>query len=182
MGAEERAKRLTDIAKIVEEKAKDIDRCHMEGSYETDKPWEEMVFWLWKARECVDSLLVAPGGQNIGMTKPQPCTKFRNAGMVEWIAKLSEETNEAIQRELQERYPKTLYINPIAQFKALAGMEYDTIMGYCLELLDKCGAVTMTGDYRASKGCMIELAYAREYHIPVFFYDADKHEYVEEEA
>ena len=97
MGAEERAKRLTDIAKIVEEKAKDIDRCHMEGSYETDKPWEEMVFWLWKARECVDSLLVAPGGQNNDMTKPQPCTKFRNAGTVEWIAKLSEETNEVVQ-------------------------------------------------------------------------------------
>ena len=29
MGAEEGAKCLTDIAKIVEEKAKDIDRCHM---------------------------------------------------------------------------------------------------------------------------------------------------------
>ena len=40
----------------------------------------------------------------------------------------------------------------------------------------------MTGDYRASKGCMIELAYAREYHIPVFFYDAQKHEYVREEV
>ena len=87
---------------------------------------------------------------------------------------------EAIQRELQERYPKTLYINPIAQFKALAGMEYDTIMGYCLELLDKCGAVTMTGDYRASKGCVIELTCARNNGIPVFFYDAQKHEYVEE--
>ena len=97
MGAEEGAKRLTDIAKIVEEKAKDIDRCHMEGSYETDKPWEEMVLWLRKARECVDSLLVAPGGQNIDTTKPQPCTRFWNAGTVEWIAKLSEETNEVIQ-------------------------------------------------------------------------------------
>lgn len=29
--------------------------------------------------------------------KPQPCTRFRNAGTVEWIAKLSEETNEVIQ-------------------------------------------------------------------------------------
>lgn len=96
-----------------------------------------------------------------------------------------EETNraaaEAIQRELQERYPKTIYINPIAQFKALAGMEYDVIMGYCLELLDKCGGVTMTGDYRASKGCMIELAYARKNNIPVFFYDEKKHGYVEEQ-
>lgn len=59
-------------------------------------------------------------------------------------------------------------------------MEYDTIMGYCLELLDKCGAVTMTGDYRASKGCVIELTCARNNGIPVFFYDAQKHEYVEE--
>lgn len=97
MGAEERAKHLTDIAKIVEEKAKDIDRCHMEGSYETDKPWEEMVFWLRKARECVDSLLVAPGGQNIDMTKPQPCTKYRDAERMAWIAKLVEETHEVVQ-------------------------------------------------------------------------------------
>ena len=89
---------------------------------------------------------------------------------------------ERIQRELQEKFPKVLYVSPIANFKALEGMEYDKIMGYCLELLDKCGAVTMTGDYHSSKGCMIELAYAREYHIPVFFYDAEKHEYVEEEA
>ena len=35
--------------------------------------------------------------QEIDMTKPQPCTRFRNAGTVEWIAKLMEETNEAIQ-------------------------------------------------------------------------------------
>lgn len=87
---------------------------------------------------------------------------------------------EAIQRELQERSKYILYVNPLANFKALKGMEYDKIMGYCLELLSKCVGVTMTGEYRASKGCMIELAYAREYHIPVFFYDAEKHEYVEE--
>lgn len=86
MGAEERAKRLTDIAKIVEEKAKDIDRCHMEGSYETDKPWEEMVLWLRKARECVDSLLVAPGGQNIDRTLTQQSrSRARDFGMqVRW--------------------------------------------------------------------------------------------------
>ena len=88
MGAEEGAKRLTDIAKIVEEKAKDIDRCHMEGSYETDKPWEEMVLWLRKARECVDSLHVAPGGQNIDMTKPQPCNMFDVADGEAWAKKL----------------------------------------------------------------------------------------------
>nr|DAF15182.1 MAG TPA: NTP-PPase-like protein [Bacteriophage sp.] len=35
--------------------------------------------------------------QDPDMTKPQPCTRFRDAGTVEWIAKLTEETNEAIQ-------------------------------------------------------------------------------------
>ena len=96
MGAEEGAKRLTDIAKIVEEKAKDIDRCHMEGSYETDKPWEEMVLWLRKARECVDSLHVAPGGQNIDMTKPQPCNMFDVADGEAWAKKLGKHMYDVV--------------------------------------------------------------------------------------
>ena len=31
------------------------------------------------------------------MTKPQPCTKFCDAKITAWIAKLSEETNEVVQ-------------------------------------------------------------------------------------
>lgn len=31
------------------------------------------------------------------MTKPQPCTKYRDATQIEWIAKLDEETDEVIQ-------------------------------------------------------------------------------------
>lgn len=145
MGAEERAKRLTDIAKIVEEKAKDIDRCHMEGSYETDKPWEEMVFWLWKARECVDSLLVAPGGQNIDMTKPQPCTRFRNAGTVEWIAKLMEETNEAIQEAviLEENADEDGTVDHdkygLVDVKKRLSMELTDVITLCTSWLDALG-------------------------------------------
>ena len=33
----------------------------------------------------------------VDMTKPQPCTKFLGAQTAEWMAKLSEETNEVIQ-------------------------------------------------------------------------------------
>ena len=33
----------------------------------------------------------------IDMTKPQPCTKYRDATQIEWIAKLDEETDEVIQ-------------------------------------------------------------------------------------
>ena len=36
--------------------------------------------------------------QGVDMTKPQPCTKFRNATIAEWVAKLYEETNEADKR------------------------------------------------------------------------------------
>ena len=35
--------------------------------------------------------------QKPDMTKPQPCTKFRNAKTIEWIAKLAEETSDVVQ-------------------------------------------------------------------------------------
>ena len=35
--------------------------------------------------------------QEIDMTKPQPCTKFRDAETIEWVAKLMEATNEVVQ-------------------------------------------------------------------------------------
>ena len=87
---------------------------------------------------------------------------------------------EAIQRELQERSKHVFYVNPLANFKALEGMSYEKIMDYCLELLMRCDGITIAGDYRASKGYVIELTCARHNGIPVFFYDAQKHEYVEE--
>ena len=34
--------------------------------------------------------------QDPDMTKPQPCTKFRNAGIVDWAAKLNKEVYEVI--------------------------------------------------------------------------------------
>ena len=38
---------------------------------------------------------------SVDMTKPQPCAKFDDAIMVEWIAKLSEETDEVIQEAVK---------------------------------------------------------------------------------
>ena len=35
--------------------------------------------------------------KEIDMTKPQPCTKYRDAERMEWIAKLIEETHEVVQ-------------------------------------------------------------------------------------
>ena len=54
--------------------------------------------WLKKVLEdCEKKRVDTEGRYIIDMTIPQPCTRFRNAGTVEWIAKLMEETNEAIQ-------------------------------------------------------------------------------------
>ena len=54
--------------------------------------------WLKKVLEdCEKKRVDAKGGRIVDMTRPQPCVRFRNAGTVEWIAKLMEETNEAIQ-------------------------------------------------------------------------------------
>ena len=39
----------------------------------------------------------AEDAQEIDMTKPQPCTKYRDAERMAWIAKLIEETHEVVQ-------------------------------------------------------------------------------------
>ena len=87
---------------------------------------------------------------------------------------------EALQRELQEKFPKVLYVSPIANFKALKGVPYGRVMKYCLELLSKCDGMTVTGRYRESKGCMSEIAYAQEIGIPIFFYDVERQKYIKE--
>lgn len=54
--------------------------------------------WLKKVLEdCEKKRVDVKGGRIVDMMRPQPCVRFRNAGTVEWIAKLMEETNEAIQ-------------------------------------------------------------------------------------
>ncbi len=54
--------------------------------------------WLKKVLEdCEKKRVDAKGGRIVDMTRPQPCVRFRNAGTVEWIAKLMEETNEVVQ-------------------------------------------------------------------------------------
>lgn len=58
----------------------------------------ERVHELEDENKCLKGLLEeCENKREPDMTKPQPCTKFRHADTVEWIAKLNEETNEAIQ-------------------------------------------------------------------------------------
>ena len=71
-----------------------------------------------------------------------------------------EEKNKAeaaeIHRKLQELHPDVLILNP------LAGMSYEQVMEYCIEMLIACDSVVMSGNYKESRGCMEELKVAQE--------------------
>ena len=68
----------------------DYDREMQRLKIEND--WLKMVL-----KDCEKKHVDEKSGRIVDMTRPQPCVRFRNAGTVEWIAKLMEETNEAIQ-------------------------------------------------------------------------------------
>ena len=58
----------------------------------------EMVHELEEENKRLKGLLEERDNrQELGMTKPQPCTKYRDAERMAWIAKLIEETHEVVQ-------------------------------------------------------------------------------------
>lgn len=65
-----------------------------------------------------------------------------------------------IQRGLQEADPENCYINPLAAFGALEGMDYMEILEQCLELLYRCDEILMTPGWKESRGCRLEFACA----------------------
>ena len=79
------------------------------------------------------------------MTKPQPCTKFCDAGTVEWIAKLMEETNEAIQEAviLEENADEDGTVDHdkygLVDVKKRLSMELTDVIHVCISWLDAEG-------------------------------------------
>lgn len=81
------------------------------------------------------------------MTKPQPCTKFRDAGTVEWIAKLMEETNEAIQEayiisqheQSNKKFPCEAMNEVIMEARKRLAMELTDVIHVCVLWLDAEG-------------------------------------------
>ena len=77
--------------------------------------------------------------------KPQPCTRFRNAGTVEWIAKLSEETNEVIQEAKKvyalEKADKdgVEYAGCIGDAEVLLAEELTDVITVCVSWLHALG-------------------------------------------
>lgn len=85
----------------------------------------------------------------------------------------NEETNRAasmrITRELAERHPEIVFINPLAVFAAAgaAGLSYEQIMAQCLALLERCDEMILCEGWKWSKGCKMEYNHAIEREIPI---------------
>ena len=85
--------------------------------------------------------------QGVDMTKPQPCTRFRDAGTVEWIAKLNEETNEAIQEayiiwqheQSNKEFPCEAMNEVIRDARERLAMELTDVIHVCVSWLDAGG-------------------------------------------
>lgn len=79
------------------------------------------------------------------MTKPQPCTKFRNVSTVEWMAKLSEETNEVLQEAaiLEENADEDGTVDHdnygLVDVKKRLIMELTDVITLCTSWLDALG-------------------------------------------
>ena len=85
--------------------------------------------------------------QDPDTTKPQPCTRFRDAGTVEWIAKLNEETNEAIQEayiiwqheQSNKEFPCEAMNEVIRDARERLAMELTDVIHVCVSWLDAEG-------------------------------------------
>lgn len=106
----------------------------------------EMVHELEEENKRLKGLLEERDNrQELDMTKPQPCTRFRDAGTVEWIAKLMEETNEAIQEAviLEENADEDGTVDHdkygLVDVKKRLSMELTDVITLCTSWLDALG-------------------------------------------
>ena len=67
-------------------------------------------------------------------------------------------------------HPDIIFLNPLAMFAPIGDMEYEQVMGYCLEALRDSDMVVMSGKYTNSDGCMRELREARALEMPIRYY------------
>lgn len=85
--------------------------------------------------------------QEIDMTKPQPCAKFAHAGTVERIAKLVEETNEAIQEayiiswtdKSNEEFPCEAMDEVVQNARERLALELTDVIHVCVSWLNAEG-------------------------------------------
>ena len=125
---------LRELRRLLIEQEREMQRLKIENA------------WLKKVLEdCEKKRVDAKGRYIIDMMKPQPCTRFRNAGTVEWIAKLMEETNEVVQEAtfLKEDADEDGMVDHdtygLVDVKERLAMELTDVITVCTSWLDALG-------------------------------------------
>jgi hypothetical protein len=74
---------------------------------------------------------------------------------------------EQIIKVYSQRYNGEVFISPVHSFGFLYDcLDYERGMELCLELLDRCDSMLVFGDYESSRGCGIEIQFAKDNNIP----------------
>lgn len=80
---------------------------------------------------------------------------------------------EDIIQSLVTIYPNYLFLSPVHSFGFLySTVDYSIGIEYCLWLLGKSDEMWVFGDYKNSRGCMIEIKCAEESGIPYYIQDS----------
>lgn len=78
--------------------------------------------------------------QEIDMTKPQPCTKFANAAVEEWVAKLNEEMYEVMREAAYiERLADEADDEDKLYLATCLAIEITDVIHVCVSWLDAIG-------------------------------------------
>ncbi len=78
------------------------------------------------------------------------------------------EETRRIASDLAKEFPNILFINPLDAMQHTIELPYDVVLKQCIELLDRCDAILMTGDWKTSKGCVVEYNWAKEHKMPIY--------------
>lgn len=74
---------------------------------------------------------------------------------------------ENIIRQLTEICPQDTFISPIHTFGFMYNdVNYETGLGWCLDLLEGCHKMYVFGDWKQSRGCTAEVLYCEMHMIP----------------
>lgn len=75
---------------------------------------------------------------------------------------------EEVIREYVEEDNEALPISPVLIWASLYEVvDYEEGLSMCLDLLSRCNRIYMCGDWKSSRGCMAEWAFAKAKGIPI---------------
>lgn len=70
---------------------------------------------------------------------------------------------------LIKRYPGYTFFSPLHNTGFFYNaVDYECGMQYCFEMLQRSDELWLCKGWANSKGCMMEVAFARQHHIPIF--------------